>query len=475
MVTTATSAPPATRALKNANLHVMGAASCASSGCHGKAFDGQTRNWKTAYSIWTTEDPHRRAFEILYTERSVQIYRSFHPDARSEESALDHLEYSRFLEQRCVGCHATGAPGQAVVAQAGQPGEHDRFQSGVACESCHGAASGWIDEHYLAAWPTADTPAQTGFRDTADLFTRAAVCVGCHAGPMVADDGTQYDMNHDLIAAGHPRLTFELDAYLANYPKHWDEAKDQRRSGEAFHVNAWTLGQEQLARQVAVQIATRSQAAAAPWPEFAGFECYDCHHAIRPPDFSRQRMAGPEGRGLPRPALLPLAQLLAISQSRGDPAATAQLHAALDRGTSILAQSLVKNREELSPLVAALSSKDGAPLLPPCRREDLPRHAAGLRHLLADCLPGDGRRPTWDQAVQLYLAVQALTRDLDQEQRQPLATASAALAAALGPQNFSGQPPTQYDSPTTFDPAALAPVLQQLDRALANFANRPTQ
>jgi hypothetical protein len=176
--------------------------------------------------------------------------------------------------------------------------------------------------------------------------------------------------------------------------------------------------------------------------------------------------------------LLPLAQLLAVSQSRADPSTTARLQAALDRGASILAQSLAKNREEpTSPAAAAfeLVSTNNAPLIPPCRREDLPRHAAGLRKLLDGWQPGDGRHPTWDEGVQLYLAVQALSRDLDDPQRQPLATASAAFATALGSQNFSGQPPTQYDSPTTFDPATLAPALQQLDSALAEFANRPTQ
>ena len=34
-------------------------------------------------------------------------------------------------------------------------------------------------------------------------------------------------MNHDLVAAGHPRLNFEYASYLAAYPKHWKEPHER--------------------------------------------------------------------------------------------------------------------------------------------------------------------------------------------------------------------------------------------------------
>src|SRR5688572_29051413 len=76
--------PPVT-AVAHANLTpslVMGEQSCAASGCHGRIFDGQSRDWRAAWSIWREEDPHRRAFEVLYSDRSLEIYRNFHPEAK---------------------------------------------------------------------------------------------------------------------------------------------------------------------------------------------------------------------------------------------------------------------------------------------------------------------------------------------------------------------------------------------------------
>ena len=44
-----------------------------------------------------------------------------------------------------------------------------------------------------------------------------------------------------MIAAGHPRLTFELSAFLANMPHHWDDRDEKARDDYAAHV--WAVGQ----------------------------------------------------------------------------------------------------------------------------------------------------------------------------------------------------------------------------------------
>ena len=81
-------------------------------------------------------------------------------------------------------------------------------QDGVNCESCHGPAQLWLAEHTQYGWnnrPPLEKE-RLGMRPTRELPERAAVCVGCHVGP------PGRDMNHDLIAAGHPRLNFEFAA-----------------------------------------------------------------------------------------------------------------------------------------------------------------------------------------------------------------------------------------------------------------------
>ncbi len=36
------------------------------------------------------------------------------------------------------------------------------------------------------------------------------------------------EVDHDLIAAGHPALRFEFATYFANLPPHWDVARDKK-------------------------------------------------------------------------------------------------------------------------------------------------------------------------------------------------------------------------------------------------------
>lgn len=412
-----------------------GAESCVASGCHGKALGG-SRDWQTAYSVWFAGDPHRRAFDVLYAERSAEIYRSLHP-VQPLEDGIRAAAYDSFLQQRCVGCHAT--------VTTNEPSWFVSEMSGVSCESCHGPASSWIDQHYLASWQ-----GDNGFRNLKDLPTRAAICTSCHVGPVIAN-GTTYDVDHGLIAAGHPRLAFELDAYLANYPKHWNEKADRARYPGSFHTNAWLCGQQAASAKLIEQLASRQQ----PRPEFSNYDCFDCHHALR--------VRGDSRTGFPRPALLPLSQLVSVSESQAD----APLHTLLRKAETHLERQWTD--AESQPLQVP---DHPIPPLKLLQAADLPAHAAAVRRIPASW---NSKSPTWDQAVQFYLAVQALRRDLPDEQSKPLVVAAEQLAAALGPQNFSGDVPTQYDSPATFDPRTLTTPLAEVDRALAEIASPPKQ
>src|SRR5262249_40039035 len=132
----------------------------------------------------------------------------------------------------CLDCHvhpsATSAPRDAQFA----------FEDGVGCESCHGPAQEWLAPHSTYTWGQLGDPdkVRLGLRPTKDLIERARGCVGCHVG------APGRDVNHDLLAAGHPRLNFEYGAFLANVPKHWDERRDKARSPD-LEARAWAIGQ----------------------------------------------------------------------------------------------------------------------------------------------------------------------------------------------------------------------------------------
>jgi hypothetical protein len=383
---------------------------------------------------------------VLYAERSIDIYRHVNlVDPLSEK--LEESAYSDFLQQRCVGCHASPSL---------TPAFRPAIEFGVACQSCHGSAGGWIDRHYLASWKGGD-----GFRDLKDLPTRAEVCTSCHVGPVVSEEGTSYHVDHELIAAGHPRLAFELDAYLTNYPKHWDADQDADRYPGSFHVSAWLCGQDAAARKLVEALAIGSPTQ----PEFSHYDCFDCHHAIQPPAAARPLLAQGEGRsGLPRPALLPLEQLAAATTGDARP----PLEVLVQESRLRLENSWMMAGQANPPAL-----EWAAPRLQLLRADDLPDHAAALRQIPAAWRHADWPSPTWDEAAQYYLAVQALGRDLPAQDRQSLAAAADRLAAALGPHNFANQLPTQYDSPANYDARKLASPLEQLDTVLGNLANRP--
>lgn len=302
----ATSLPSSTEDSANTDSRhqFIGRVSCSATACHGHNSVTPV-SWNNAYQVWDLSDPHRRAFEVLYSELSVEIYLRME---QIEKKDLDDAKYLHFLEQKCVGCHATPPPGSIVGAKLAEQPKPDAYWQGVSCESCHGAAGDWYGRHYSQTWQSATGTERASFQahdfsDLRPLASRSAVCLKCHVGPQTI--GTlSYDVNHDLIAAGHPRLNFEFNAYLTNLPKHWDEAADRKQQGAAaasFHFEAWRVGQIQQLQQIDALQSTRPQE---PWAEFASHDCRDCHHALGEPQYDLTQNKRPGLKELNRLATL---------------------------------------------------------------------------------------------------------------------------------------------------------------------------
>ena len=77
-----------------------------------------------------------------------------------------------------------------------------------------------------------------GLVDLSDPAQAATRCAGCHVGAPAAGGLAARDMNHNMIAAGHPRLYFEYAAFLANLPRHWKE-----KSNAKDEAHRWAVGQ----------------------------------------------------------------------------------------------------------------------------------------------------------------------------------------------------------------------------------------
>jgi hypothetical protein len=238
--------------------------SCSAASCHGGQAGrpgGEHTSWAPEVTPSGPHDPHARAYRVLFNEDSRRMARLLGL-GNAHEAAL------------CLKCHAVGEPGSPAVAE------------GVGCVGCHGPADKWLVAHYQPEWKgisNRDKFEQYKFVPTKNVVARVLVCTTCHVGD------ADREVNHDLIAAGHPRLAFEYTRFHFNpvYRKHWTETTPQ----PDFEVRAWAIGQVATARQAAELLRVRAARAAGDggkpppgvnptWPEFEGYSCYACHQSI---------------------------------------------------------------------------------------------------------------------------------------------------------------------------------------------------
>lgn len=250
---------------------LTGANSCAASSCHGGGRVGEDLSF-AASQIWQRRDVHARAWQVLTQPLASEMMR------RLAESGSPPIPATE--DARCLNCHVT----TEVPYSAPRISEAVHHRDGVSCESCHGAASGWLAAHTTSAWRgfSVERKAELGFIDTTgNLLGRVKICTECHVG------GAGKDVNHDLIAAGHPRMDFDFRVFHANEPKHWTpggfEGRNRAVNVElrpAFEAEAWLAGKLATGR-AALRLLKDRAGEGSPWPELAEYSCFSCHHDLR--------------------------------------------------------------------------------------------------------------------------------------------------------------------------------------------------
>jgi hypothetical protein len=307
--------PVAPSAAAESGRH-LGVASCASSLCHGSARPG------TAYAVaqneyvtWSHFDPHAGAYRALVDERGAAI---------AKRLGLPNAYEARV----CLGCHADN-----VAREARGP----RFQitDGVGCESCHGASENWIASHDDVPVVTHADNLRRGLRALEEPSVRVEVCLDCHVG-----SGDRF-ATHRMMAAGHPRLAFELETFTELWRtsggrEHYQVDADYlARKGahpggtDAKPVSSsatWSAGLFATAARKLDLLGGPQFAGSALVPEFALFNCYSCHRTMR---LARWRDKGEVDLD---PGNLKfddgsLRMLEAVVASSGSPDRAAELHA----------------------------------------------------------------------------------------------------------------------------------------------------
>lgn len=270
----------------------VGQGGCSSVGCHGapggdvfRAGPGPT-SWASSALVWAAADPHRRAYAVLEEKLATDMMARLYPDKKPEDRLATK-------DERCLACHTN-----PTLAKATDPHAVSLRAEGVSCEACHGNASGWLQSHTGFKPETrADGYAAGGLAKLYDLGERALACAGCHVGAPAGNGLPLRDMNHDMIAAGHPRLNFDFATYQFMLPRHWyerDRAKPDSRPDPDFEARAWMVGRVAHAEAACKLTADRAKRAD-PWPEFAEYSCVACHHRIGDP---KAAYPAPTGRPL---------------------------------------------------------------------------------------------------------------------------------------------------------------------------------
>jgi hypothetical protein len=251
----------------NAYKH-MGVTSCSSSVCHGAVTPSNTYDvLLNEYVTWSHQDAHSKAFASLRSIKSRQM-----------ASKLGIGDPTQAKE--CLDCHTDNVPQQ-------QRGEKFSLADGIGCEACHGGSEYWLATHTSKRTSYRDNIAH-GMYPTADLRQRAQLCLSCHYGT------AEKFATHRMMAAGHPRLSFEMDTFLALQPPHYRVDEDYKRRKPVFaSAQVWSYGQLAAAlREMDTLQGPRLNNGAA-FPELALFNCYGCHmSSMRRTDWSHRILEG---------------------------------------------------------------------------------------------------------------------------------------------------------------------------------------
>ncbi|MBI1403382.1 MAG: hypothetical protein GC147_09225 [Porphyrobacter sp.] len=341
---------PASGAIGNPTFE--GVATCAGSTCHGRAEGNGAVVRQDEIATWqepsSQSGAHSRAFAVLGSRRGQQIAASL---------GLGNAQAA----PACLGCHSTYAP-------PAQRGARFALSDGVGCESCHGPAGGtWLAEHYALPATHASNVA-AGLTPLDDPRTRAGVCLDCHYGS--AKPG-QF-VTHAMMAAGHPRVSFELDLFSALQQHHDVDADYVARKGSPDSLRLWAVGQAEAVRRATALYAQPKFQMQGAFPQFYFYDCHSCHRTIA--DGPERKLTFETNPARPIPfgnppfndeniiMLSAVAGALAPGEAEAFRAAARDFHKAMGAGPAearAAAQALGQRADRLSGALAARAYGNG--------------------------------------------------------------------------------------------------------------------
>lgn len=227
--------------------NIIGAATCGNSQCHQaskpRAFSLVEQ---TEFYAWL-DSPHAKSQTVLKSPAARAIADRYGVSTDSNS---------------CLSCHAFE---QHHVVKS------KKVTEGITCEACHGSATTWLPKH-VSGMSSHKKNIENGMRKLEQPSVRAAVCSDCHQAR------GNPRMPHQLYAAGHPVLSFELVEASAKTASHYNVDDDYLvRKGQPKHAEMWRAGQLNAAELQLRGLQATLQNHDAMLPELSLFECSSCH------------------------------------------------------------------------------------------------------------------------------------------------------------------------------------------------------
>ncbi len=255
-----------------------GVASCAGSTCHGRSEGNGAIVRQDEIASWqepsSASGAHSRAYSVLAGRRGREIAETLGLGAATSAPA-------------CLGCHAS-------YVAASRRGARFQTSDGVGCESCHGPAQGWLQVHYEKAASHASN-VRAGLTPLDQPQVRAKVCLDCHYG----NSETGQFVTHSMMAAGHPRISFELDLFSSLQQHHDEDADYIRRKGRTDSLRLWAVGQAEAVARATNLFARPGTGMRGMFPEFYFYDCHSCHRQITDGPTRRLTFETNPGRPIP--------------------------------------------------------------------------------------------------------------------------------------------------------------------------------
>ncbi len=427
---------PSAQAQSSNGARYEGVATCAGSTCHGRAEGNGEVVRQDEIATWqepsSSTGAHSRAYAALASPRGRQIAASLGLGAATSAPA-------------CLGCHATYVP---------QSRQGPRFltSDGVGCETCHGPSSKWLAVHYAKPATHASNVAN-GLTPLENPQVRAKVCLDCHFG---SAEGNQF-VTHSMMAAGHPRVVFELDLFSALQQHHDEDGDYTARKGRTDSVRFWAVGQAEAVARSTDLFARPGFGTEGVFPEYYFYDCHSCHRAIT--DGPQRKLTFETNPGRPIPfglapyndeniiMLSAVARTFAPGRASAFDKASKDFHRAMGQGRGEAVAAAKKLRGEAAALSSALAVRSYSG-----------NDAFAVVRMIADSTTTP-RFTDYAGSAQAVMAVDTLLNAMVREGR-------ITTGAAAGIRANINRAYAAVRSPTAYRPAQFRNALRQATNAI---------